>query len=71
MQDEPSFIVLESFMVLIACLLLAVFAPGIFFPQMSHSFVAAGAATATATATEAEKQPQTESDSTGFDMDRV
>ncbi|EAQ91875.1 hypothetical protein CHGG_00110 [Chaetomium globosum CBS 148.51] len=65
MQDEPSFIVLESFMVLIACLLLAVFAPGIFFPQMSHSFVSAGAVP------EAEKQPQTESDSAGFEMDRV
>ena len=37
MQDEPSFIVLESFMVMIACVLLAAFAPGIFFPQMSHS----------------------------------
>ncbi|KAK3290895.1 RTA1 like protein-domain-containing protein [Chaetomium fimeti] len=61
MQDEPSFIVLESFMVLIACLLLAVFAPGIFFPQMSHSFVAP----------ETEKTPQTESDSAGFEMERV
>ncbi|KXX74110.1 Sphingoid long-chain base transporter RSB1 [Madurella mycetomatis] len=37
MQDEPSFVVLESFMVLIASVVLAVFAPGIFFPQMSHS----------------------------------
>jgi len=36
MQDEPSFIVLESFMVLIGSALLAAFAPGIFFPQMSH-----------------------------------
>lgn len=37
MQDEPSFIVLESFMVLIASALLAGFPPGVFFPQMSHS----------------------------------
>ena len=37
MQDQPSFVVLESFMVLIASCLLAAFAPGIFFPHMSHS----------------------------------
>lgn len=37
MQDEPSFVVLESFMVLIACVLFTAFAPGIFFPWMSHS----------------------------------
>lgn len=63
MQDEPSFVVLESFMVLIACVLLAVFAPGIFFPQMSHKFAAL----------EGEKRPQTqtESDSAGFEMERV
>ncbi|KAK3307289.1 RTA1 like protein-domain-containing protein [Chaetomium strumarium] len=35
MQDEPSFIVLEGFMVLIPCLLLAFFSPGILFPQMA------------------------------------
>jgi hypothetical protein len=35
MQDEPSFIVLEGFMVLIPCILLAVFSPGILFPQMA------------------------------------
>ncbi|RKU47147.1 hypothetical protein DL546_006404 [Coniochaeta pulveracea] len=34
MQDEPSFVVLESFMVAIACILLAAFPPGYFFPQM-------------------------------------
>ncbi len=62
MQDEPSFVVLESFMVLIACALLAGFAPGVFFPQMSHSFVKP---------VEEEKQPQTESDSAGFEMERV
>lgn len=37
MQDEPSFVVLESFMVLIACVLFTAFAPGLFFPWMSHS----------------------------------
>ncbi|GAB1316898.1 Parasitic phase-specific protein PSP-1 [Madurella fahalii] len=37
MQDEPSFMALESFLVLIASVVLAVFAPGIFSPQMSHS----------------------------------
>ncbi|KAL2126450.1 hypothetical protein VTI74DRAFT_883 [Chaetomium olivicolor] len=61
MQDEPSFVVLESFMVLIACALLAVFAPGIFFPQMSNKFEGG----------EDEKGPQTESDSAGFEMERV
>ncbi|KAK4247463.1 RTA1 like protein [Corynascus novoguineensis] len=61
MQDEPSFVVLESFMVLIASALLAVFAPGIFFPQMSHNFVGA----------EGEKRPQTESDSAGTEMEAL
>ncbi len=37
MQDEPSFVVLESFMVLIASLFLAGFAPGVFFPAMVNS----------------------------------
>ena len=36
MQDEPSFIVLESFMVLVACILLTMFPPGYFFPQMGR-----------------------------------
>ncbi|KAL2255319.1 hypothetical protein VTK26DRAFT_3623 [Humicola hyalothermophila] len=63
MQDEPSFVVLESFMVVIACALLAVFAPGIFFPQMSHAFRAPPA--------EEEKSPQTESDSAGLEMQPV
>ncbi|KAL2151750.1 hypothetical protein VTH82DRAFT_6848 [Thermothelomyces myriococcoides] len=61
MQDEPSFIVLESFMVLIASALLAVFAPGIFFPQMSHNYVAP----------EDEKRPQIESDSAGTESENV
>lgn len=34
MQDEVSFIVLESFMVLIASVLLSVIAPGVFVPQI-------------------------------------
>ncbi|KAK4097270.1 RTA1 like protein [Parathielavia hyrcaniae] len=61
MQDEPSFVVLESFMVLIACILLAVFAPGVFFPQMSHGYSAGD-----------DKRPHhTESDSAGTEMERV
>ncbi|KAK4140711.1 RTA1 like protein [Dichotomopilus funicola] len=56
MQDEPSFVVLESFMVLISCLLLAGFAPGIFFPQMSHK---------SRPVDEEKRAPQTESDSAG------
>ncbi|KAK4653536.1 hypothetical protein QC762_507820 [Podospora pseudocomata] len=36
MQHESSFVVLESFMVLIACGLLACAAPGLLFPEMSH-----------------------------------
>ncbi|KAK3943331.1 putative rta1 like protein [Diplogelasinospora grovesii] len=35
MQDQPSFIVLEGFMVLIPCWLLACFPPGVLFPQMA------------------------------------
>ncbi|KAK3294280.1 RTA1 like protein-domain-containing protein [Chaetomium fimeti] len=42
MQDEPSFIVLEGFMVLIPCLLLAIFAPGYLFPQMAARMSATG-----------------------------
>ncbi|KAK0625111.1 RTA1 like protein-domain-containing protein [Bombardia bombarda] len=38
MQDEPSFVVLESFMVLIGSGLLAAFAPGVFFPQMGRLY---------------------------------
>ncbi|KAK4136023.1 RTA1 like protein [Trichocladium antarcticum] len=61
MQDEPSFVVLESFMVLIASVLLAAFAPGIFFPQMSHSYPREVR----------EDESKTESDSTGVQMERV
>ncbi|KAJ4285984.1 hypothetical protein N0V88_008171 [Collariella sp. IMI 366227] len=60
MQDEPSFIVLESFMVLIACVVLAVFSPGFFFPQMSHKAEVAE-----------EKGTQTESDSAGTELEQV
>ncbi|KAK4154524.1 RTA1 like protein-domain-containing protein [Chaetomidium leptoderma] len=42
MQHEPSFIVLEGFMVLIPCLLLAFFPPGILFPQMAARMSAPG-----------------------------
>lgn len=35
MQDEPSFAVLDSFMVLICVYLLSCFPPGIYFPQMA------------------------------------
>lgn len=34
MQDQPSFVVLDSFMMLINVFLLACFPPGIFFPMM-------------------------------------
>lgn len=36
MQDEPSFAVLDSFMMLICVYLLSCFPPGIFFPQMAR-----------------------------------
>lgn len=36
MQDEPSFIVLEGFCVLIPVLLLASFQPGFLFPEMAE-----------------------------------
>ncbi|KAK3319117.1 RTA1 like protein-domain-containing protein [Apodospora peruviana] len=42
MQDEPSFIVLEGFMILIPCLLLASFPAGILFPQMAARMSARG-----------------------------
>lgn len=35
MQDQPSFVVLDSFMMLINVYLLACFPPSIFFPQMA------------------------------------
>jgi hypothetical protein len=35
MQDEAGFIACEGVMILIAAILLSVFAPGIFFPQMA------------------------------------
>ncbi|KAK4158876.1 RTA1 like protein [Cladorrhinum sp. PSN259] len=60
MQDEPSFVVLESFMVLIASALLAGFAPGIFFPQMSHK--AEVKAASTAPSEDVEKQQTSDSD---------
>ncbi|KAK3367758.1 RTA1 like protein [Podospora didyma] len=76
MQDEPSFIVLESFMVLIGSGLLAAFPPGIFFPHMSHSLaikhsqVSADAADDTAattptTTTTPKPEHQAETDSSG------
>lgn len=34
MQDEPSFLVLDSSLVLITCSLLTIFHPGIYFPRM-------------------------------------
>lgn len=37
MQDQPSFTVLDSFMMLITVWLLACFPPGIFFPAMVHN----------------------------------
>ncbi|OAA80144.1 RTA-like protein [Akanthomyces lecanii RCEF 1005] len=40
MQDEPSFLVLDSSLVLVGSALLTIFHPGIFFPQMRHNAVA-------------------------------
>lgn len=36
MQDEPSFLVLDSTLVLVAVYLLTVFHPGLYFPQMRN-----------------------------------
>ena len=58
MQDEPSFVVLESFLVLIASALLAAFAPGIFFPQMSHKYEAEGASAAATPASSEDVEKQ-------------
>ncbi|KAL2023298.1 hypothetical protein VTK56DRAFT_3036 [Thermocarpiscus australiensis] len=66
MQDQPSFVVLESFMVLIASALLTVFAPGLFFPQMAQP----GTAVAEAGGDE-KRETQTESDSSGQETERV
>lgn len=38
MQDEPSFVVLDTMMILIATYLLTIFHPGIYFPQMANGF---------------------------------
>jgi hypothetical protein len=38
MQDQPSFLVLDSTLMLIATFLLTAFHPGLFFPQMSKSY---------------------------------
>ncbi|KAK4224294.1 sphingoid long-chain base transporter RSB1 [Podospora fimiseda] len=62
MQDEPSFVVLESFMVLIASVLLAVFAPGIFFPQMSHKADTKTPAATSGSSEDVEKQQTSDSD---------
>lgn len=43
MQDEPSFAVLDSFMMLICVYLLSCFPPGIFFPQMAGGSKSSGA----------------------------
>lgn len=39
MQDEPSFLVLDASLVLVACYLLTVFHPGLFFPQMANGSI--------------------------------
>jgi hypothetical protein len=38
MQDEPSFLVLDSSLVLVTGFLLTAFHPGLFFPQMATGF---------------------------------
>lgn len=38
MQDEPSFLVLDSTLVFVTGFLLTAFHPGLFFPQMSTGF---------------------------------
>ena len=38
MQDEPSFLVLDSSLMVVATYLLTVFHPGIFFPQMQNGY---------------------------------
>jgi hypothetical protein len=43
MQDEPSFVVLDSFMMLICVYLLSCFPPGILFPQMATGSKSAAA----------------------------
>ncbi|KAL1839223.1 hypothetical protein VTJ49DRAFT_1741 [Mycothermus thermophilus] len=58
MQHESSFVVLESFMLLVACVLLSAFAPGLFFPQMATSKREEG---------ETEKRVAGESDSAGVE----
>lgn len=38
MQDEPSFMVLDTTLIFIAVYLLTIFHPGLYFPQMSNSY---------------------------------
>lgn len=38
MQDEPSFLVLDSALILVATALLTIFHPGLLFPQMRNGY---------------------------------
>ncbi|KID86517.1 RTA-like protein [Metarhizium guizhouense ARSEF 977] len=58
MQDEPSFLVLDSSLILVAVYLLTIFHPGIFFPRMAngHREKKGAAAAAAAAASDAERE---------------
>jgi hypothetical protein len=60
MQDEPSFLVLDTAMILVACTLLTIFHPGLNFPQMRNGYVHPVDEPTEAEKTTETTQPQTE-----------
>lgn len=56
MQDEPSFLVLDSSLILVAVYLLTIFHPGIFFPRMANGHREKKGAAAAAAASDAERE---------------
>ncbi|KAJ6447218.1 RTA1 domain-containingprotein [Purpureocillium lavendulum] len=69
MQDEPSFLVLDSTLVLVAVYLLTIFHPGLFFPQMRNGYAKemaarAGGAAGSAGGSVANAERDAESDET-------
>ncbi|EXU96797.1 RTA1 like domain protein [Metarhizium robertsii] len=58
MQDEPSFLVLDSSLILVAVYLLTIFHPGIFFPQMANGHREKKAAAAASDAERESPEPK-------------
>ncbi|EFY92466.1 RTA1 domain protein, putative [Metarhizium acridum CQMa 102] len=63
MQDEPSFLVLDSSLILVTVYLLTIFHPGIFFPQMANGHRNKNGAAAAAAVSDAESSETKANDS--------